>query len=79
MAKQVDYEFSEYAAGPWHMVRRGQGTEPHCIPRHRSRVSGCSPPTSEGKGEGSVNLKGGSVLPGREGQNGHHWVLDPSL
>lgn len=66
MAKQVDYEFLECAAGPWHMAGRGQGMEPHCIPRHRSRVTGCSPPpTTEIKGEGSVNLKVGQSSQGR--------------
>lgn len=40
--------------------------EPHCIPRHRSRVTGCSPPpTTEIKGEGSVNLEVSQFSQGR--------------
>lgn len=77
MVKQVDYEFAECAAGLWHVVGRGQETEPRCIPHHRFRVTGCSPLTTEIKGEGSVNLKGGSILPRNQGQNSHHWVSDP--
>lgn len=55
----------------------GQGTEPHCIPSHRFRVT-ASPPPIEIKGECSVNFKDGSVLPKQEGQKSCHWAPDIS-
>lgn len=77
MAKQVDYEFAEHAAGPRYML--GAREEPYCILSHRSRVTGYSPPTVEMKGKLSANLKAEWSLSGGRNKEVTTGLLTPQV